>query len=327
MEKDAKVWRSSGYFYPPQTPEDEAGLKGYEELSKARLELWSPEKYPAGAAYLKSVGGFLDLAVEAAGREKWWMPMISEKDQVIPFIRPSMPLVSDLRQALCARFTLEAQAEDFEGFLRDAVAVKRLMRHLGFSPNFYDRLEAVSTESRLNESIGVVLGAGVLTEGQCRRVGAALDELGGPPGLVEAVDTFTRWQMLSAAAGIAMGKGKLIPFSVELEEGEIYAKALASINRDAVDWDGVLKQMNGIMDEMVACMRAPMRAGVADAGGDSGPAVQPVGAGGEGRVAVEAGRGIARGLFGARVPGDLCDSGAAVVRPGRSVSPASGGAG
>ena len=96
------TWRSSGYFYEPKTPEDQAAGKGFDEMLESRYHLWDADKFPAAAAYLKSVDPFLNLAVEASSRPRWWMPYSSDDGRSMLFHSGPLPCGSDVQYSLCA---------------------------------------------------------------------------------------------------------------------------------------------------------------------------------------------------------------------------------
>ena len=118
--------------------------KALAELALAIHATWTADQFPRVADFLKTVQRPLDGVVEAVGRPRWWSPYLAKADFDIPLV--SRRVEAEAVTALCARSTLRAKSGDFDGFLADAIAARRLARNAA-GDCFLERLTATSMEA------------------------------------------------------------------------------------------------------------------------------------------------------------------------------------
>ena len=219
-----------------------------DEPVKAARTCWTADDYPELARYLSHEEKNLKLAQEAAGREKWWSPYVG--DSMIDVMLPALGAAREVGKIWCARATLRAGSGDFAGFLEDVTAARRLARHVGGGATLIERLVGVAMEALACQTIGAVAGSGKLSAEQCDKLAKAMGEFSALPTTRESVDVFERWEQLDCVQLGALGKSP----SPELKD---LWGPMTGIDREAVDWDVVLKRINKEMDAQVATMKAP----------------------------------------------------------------------
>lgn len=245
----AVVWQSYADFLAPNRKGHEEPPGGF-DYRQARQELWTPDQRANLAAFLKKQEKLLDTAVEAAARARWWSPLVGTDSCVLgltgsPFLRG----ICSVSESLCARATLRARAGDFDGFLRDALAVKQIARHFGRCGTITECVMGLGLDKCANEAIGTVVGSGTLPEAQCAALAKSLAALGPMPSLVESVDGLERFGQLDLLILIAGGG--------EFASPGISSKHYAAVDRNAVDWDCALKRVNRTYDHVVAALKEP----------------------------------------------------------------------
>ena len=227
--------------------------KALTELGVAMQTMWTAEQSPRVADFLKTVQGPLDGVVEAAGRPRWWSPYLATAEFDIPLV--SRRVEAEAVTALCVRSTLRAKSGDFDGFLADAIAARRLARHAA-GDCFLERLTATSMERHACEAMGAVVGSGILNADQVAAVKKANDALPPLPSIWQAADERERWSKLEMAELVAMGRTDVLDHMYD-DPKNPHPSPWKSIDIQAVDWDVVLKRTNAIVDEEVVAVKAP----------------------------------------------------------------------
>lgn len=212
---------------------------------------WKAGDNPGVATYLAANGKFLDLAVAASQKPYWWDTAASVDGTVMQVMLPSLNWLRAVSNALCGRALLQAGAGNFNGFLSDVIAVKRLSR-LTAGWTFISRLVSAGLDRVANDTIAAVVANGSLTSAQCAQLAKALDGITPLPEMTEVFDIGERWEQLDIAATLAMGKLKRGTLgSQELQD------RLSHIRPDDLDWNIVLRRMNQQVDAVVALMKGP----------------------------------------------------------------------
>jgi hypothetical protein len=214
-------------------------------VAAARTRPWRRGDFPGLADYLQSNERLLNLAVEAAEKPKWWVPAVEIEGQLCVQNTRSL---REVALVLCARAAGRAGAGDGAGFVRDVLAAKRLGRHVA-SMDMTGVFMAERIDEQADATIGAVAGAGLLDGEACAALGAGLDGLGKLDSEREAVDVGARWGVLDFVQALATGADGALDGFVESDR-----QRLAWIARDEVDWDIVLRRMNGSADELIGIM-------------------------------------------------------------------------
>jgi hypothetical protein len=244
----------------------EAGLKAeaeksYEPVDFAVRNLWAAEEFPRFAKYLEDQGKVLDAVKAAFARERYYSPYVGrEAGFVMNSGHSSMGRLSEMSRFLAARATLRAKAGDFDGFLSDVEGVMRIAQHVGSGATTLEWMVGNSVQRLGLRAIGVAAGRELFTRGQLERLGKLLDGMQKFPSAAERVDVFERWCMLDTMAFVAM-RGEPVEGEFELYRDELYR----GIERESVDWNVVLKELNGIFDRMREAFRPATMEGLDEA--------------------------------------------------------------
>jgi hypothetical protein len=228
---------------------------GREPLYQSSIKMWKESEYPQFAAYLKHQDGSLALVVEAVAAPKWWTPNVSTNGTVEWILLPELNRMRDVSNALCGRALLRAKQGDFDGFLSDATAVKRLARRTaGWS--IISHLVAVGIDCIANQTIGAAAGAGGFSGNQCAKLDKMLDGLDPIPSISESFDSGERWAMLDSTQCIAMGKIQLL--ATGNADSDRWIRTFKNMDTHSVDWDMALLQLNGYYtDDIDPILKAP----------------------------------------------------------------------
>jgi RNA polymerase sigma factor (sigma-70 family) len=227
--------------------------RGREPLDQSRIRMWKENEYPQFAAYLKRQDGSLDLAVEAVAAPKWWMPAVSTYGTLSWVLIPELNRMRSVANVLCGRALLRAKQGDFDGFLSDVTAVKRLARRTA-GWTMVGHLVAWRINFIANETIGAAAGAGIFSGDQYAKLGNMLDGLDPFPPFWESLDSGERWSVLDSTQCIAMGKIQSVGGDYVNDQ---WFRTLKNIDAHSVDWDAVMSRLNGNYDEIVSISKAP----------------------------------------------------------------------
>jgi hypothetical protein len=208
-------------------------------LDRTNIRSWKPKDFPAYADYLKAQGPWLDLAEQAAAKPQWWAPSVSTNGTFGQILLPELNTMRGISMALCSRALLRANQGDFDGFLADVIAAKRLARDAaGFT--FIGALVETNIDYLADRTIGGAAGAGIFSSAQCASL---------------AKDVGERWAMLDVTQWIAMGKIDLLAAGSARDDE--WLRPFRSLDRDSVDWDSVMRTLNAYCDEVTKILQAP----------------------------------------------------------------------
>ncbi len=217
---------------------------------------WKSEEHPKVAKFLADNGKFLDLAVKASGKPMWWDPAVSTDGSLGQVLLPWLNYDRAVCVALCGRALLREGSGDFDGFVSDVIAVKRLTR-LGAGWTMVSRLVAANIDRLVNGAIGAAVGSGSLTAAQCAQLGKALDGIAPMADITDVVDLGERWSGLDIVERLAMGN---------LKKGDLDTRLMEQLapGRKDIDWNIVLRRVNEPADRGVALLRDPKMADLQD---------------------------------------------------------------
>jgi hypothetical protein len=230
------------------------GWTGYSReprIGQGALHLWKAEDDPAYVAYLNSQENILDFATQAAAKPRWWSPYVSSTGSLMMVLLPQLNPMRNVSNTLCDRALLRARQGDFDGFLSDVMTVKWLSRRTSGSFIVCD-LVAIGIDILADRTIAAAAGAGIFSTDQCAKLAKALDGLEPLRPLWRSVDT-ERLTALEWSESIATGN--LQRLSEGGADSDRWQKMFKEVDRDSVDWNAVLKQINGDYDELVLQLR------------------------------------------------------------------------
>ncbi len=158
---------------------------------------------------------------------------------------------------------LRFEAGDFDGFLKDATAMKQLARHLEKSPTVIEQLVGVAIEALASQSIAGAADSGKLTPSQ----GAAIESmLAALPAHTAIAAEWERFILLDSTIELATGHFGGV---VGLVVGEHTMDSMfPPADMKSVDWDLVLKREVAFTDEQAKLADAPDVAAIREKGAE-----------------------------------------------------------
>jgi hypothetical protein len=204
---------------------------------------------------LKSNEDMFAVVTQAAAKPRWWEPSVSENGSMLMILLPELNLMRAVSLDLCNRALLRAQRGDFDGFLSDVITVKRLGRgaDCGF---LVGNLVSNGIDVLVDRAISAAAGAGIFSSDECAKLAAALDTLE-PPALVwQTMDLGERWGGLDWAESIATGNLDRLSEGGG-QDGDRWIRIFKSVDRNSVDWNTVLLQINSAYDQIAQIIKIP----------------------------------------------------------------------
>ncbi len=116
-------------------------------------------------------------------------------------------------------------------------------------------LVAIGMNRLADETIGAAVGAGSFSSEQCAKLAAVMDNVPPPKAMWETMDQCERWSPLDMVQFIAEGQAQTLASGNAANDK--WLAPFKSLDRNSVDWNAVLKRMNGLSDEMVAILKSP----------------------------------------------------------------------
>lgn len=196
--------------------------------------------------YFGKVGPFLDRVDEATGKEKWWEPTGTLESGEVGY--PWMGWWLRVNDDLAARAQWKWSRGDFDGFLAEVVAMKRLAR-AGGHPLLTQLQVSGLFEQWTGITVGTAASRGKMTAAQCAALGKALAGFGPLRSVADWEDQEGRWLELGRLERTALGKGP----AWRTKEGDSVEFPREMLGE--VDWDIVLKRANALIDERVAALK------------------------------------------------------------------------
>ncbi len=228
--------------------------------------LWMAPDNPELAEYLQTQSHFFDLAEEASKRSHFFVPFVSDDGSVSGAAVFSHTGIVEFARTWAARAMLRAGSGDFDGALRDIVALKRLARLLPQDGLVISTMLGYVMDRIANAGINTMAMSGNLTAEQCDLLTKAI-QMPPLPSISDSLDTLERWRTLDMVITLSRrGVTPLIgdrPQDLLSEPGAIFL----SIDLLKIDWDRALKLFNERRDAELAAMRQPagtMRQAFAD---------------------------------------------------------------
>jgi hypothetical protein len=216
--------------------------------------LWKAQDDPAYVAYLNSQENILDFATQAAAKPRWWSPYVSSTGSMMMVLLPQLNPMRGVSNTLCDRALLRARQGDFDGFLSDVMAVKRLSRRTS-GPFIVCDLVAIGIDVLADRTIAAAAGSGIFSTDQCAKLAEAMDALEPMPPLRETINVGERWAALDWTESIATGN--LERLSEGGADGNRQSRIFKAVDLNSVDWNAVLQQINGDYDQIIETMKAP----------------------------------------------------------------------
>lgn len=223
------------------------------QMMEAARRPWKEEEMPVVAGWLKASEKGLMKVEEACGRERWYVPMVSEK-------RPeswgdALPPLAPVRfagEALAARGMLKAGSGDVKGAIEDLQRERRLARLSVQGGTFISHLVGRAMDVQAMRAYQGWTASGQLNEEGLAAVEKAVGELGEMPSVMECFEV-ERMLALDSVMSCFRGDGEAVmrPMAMELDE----SKRVDLGDLAAADWDVVMKEVHHRAERIAAAWR------------------------------------------------------------------------
>ncbi|MDB5320037.1 MAG: hypothetical protein JWN40_1668 [Phycisphaerales bacterium] len=254
----AKVCQKLGIAPPEQAkgaelpPNDPAGL---DETLKG---LWTADKAPQVAEWLKAMDGQLKLLVDASKHDRYYMPLVREQasDPLVSVLLPHLSHQRHLCNALKSRAMLRLGNEEMDGFCDDVIAIVRIGRLTTHAPTLVENLVGTACEASGLDAMKVAATGRWLSEAQVDRL---LKELRAAPARRPMYDVFEGGErgflleFLQTAAVHGVGEAQKMLGAL----GQRNAITLAPVDPVAKDWNAAMRKANGWYDQLAEAGKKP----------------------------------------------------------------------
>ena len=218
----------------------------FREATKAP---WNSREHPELARCLEINKKYLDLAVAASKRPRYYAPLLSKDDQPAVFnaMLPNLQSFRAIGGALTARAMLNVNLGNTDSACEDLLAVHRLARLIGQGPTLIERLVGMALESIACKGDNTLATSGRLSSTQAQMYLAQLQGLPILPGIAESIDKGERFSGLDAAMfcrreGFEALSGLVVGAKREKR---------THVAQNKFDWNEVLGIVNSWYDRLV----------------------------------------------------------------------------
>jgi len=244
--------------YLQSTGVPEASLDSFEAQRDDLIgKLWNEKDLPEVAEWLKQEEKHLDAIVAASVRDHYYLPANSPDGTLIGLFLPSLALQRDLARGLSLRAGLRAAQGNIDAARRDAMAIHRHANLLSHSGSMIEMLVSCAIETLATETDAATISSGKLTTAEAKSTLADLQHL--PPfgSFVDTCNTAERLCMLDAVMAFVRGKGNAFISVLPSTPDVVQALDITPEQAQKIDWDAILRIVNGHYDAIVAAVAQP----------------------------------------------------------------------
>jgi hypothetical protein len=255
-EHYAKVWKKLGVA-PPEPPKD-LPPDNVVGLDETLTGLWTADKAPQVAQWLKAQEGLLKLMIEGSKRDRYYMPLVreNESDPLVSVLLPHLMHQRRLCNALKSRAMLRLGNEEMEGFCDDAIALVRIGRLTTHAPTLVENLVGTACEAMGLDAIKIAAAGRWLSEAQVDRL---LKELRAAPARRQMYDVFEggergfMLEFLQTAAVHGVGEAEKMLAALGPKNGI----TLPPVDPIAKDWNAAMRKANWWYDQLAEAGKLP----------------------------------------------------------------------
>jgi type II secretory pathway pseudopilin PulG len=251
----------------PTTPADtKESQEMWAQLEQAQTRPWSKEEFPEIAGWLEANHAPLRRIEEAAGRPRYYAPLVPSGDP--PMISVLLPICQESRNAarlLAARAMFRLHDGKVGEAWQDLLACHGLARQQGQGFTLVEGLVAIVIEEAALRGDAALAHYGRPTAAQVRQMKADLAALPPMPRMADCLDHGERFMYLDTVSSIArLGLSHLDELAgtdVLSERPTDLFKGIALEGLSAmIDWGEPLRLGNQWYDRLAAAARKPTRA-------------------------------------------------------------------
>jgi hypothetical protein len=214
---------------------------------------WTAQQIPPLAKWVDSNQKPLDLIVEASRRPRYYSPsptlIDNHHDTLIAMLLPGAQAVRDAARGLSLRAMRRIGENQLKDAWRDILAIYRLSALVAQGPTIVEQLVAMALRGIACQATAVLLSSDQLTNELARQIQQDLATVTTFSNLANCVDQMERICTLDSVV-----YASIYGFN-SLDLGAVPNASLGVLDHSSVDWNIILKKLNGEYDEAAAAMR------------------------------------------------------------------------
>jgi type II secretory pathway pseudopilin PulG len=216
---------------------------------------WTGQQIPPLAKWVDANQKPLDLIVEASRRPRYYSPsptlIDNHHDILVSMLLPGAQAVRDAARGLSLRAMRRIGENQLKDAWRDILAIYRLSALVAQGPTIVEQLVAMALRGIACQATAVLLSSDRLTNEIARQIQQDLATVTPFSNLANCVDQMERISTLDSVV-----YASIYGFDA-LGEGAVPNASRAAIEHSSVDWNIILRKLNGEYDEAAAAMRLP----------------------------------------------------------------------
>jgi hypothetical protein len=253
--------KSTGAAGAEKGQETDAAKLAFEQHLQIMDRPWSKKEFPIAASWLDENAKQIDLIVAATKRPRYYVPLVTTKDEPGMLIAALLPLITQSREAaraLNARAMFRIGSGQADEAWQDLLACHRLARLVSQGPTLIDMLVGIAIEGLAIHGDGMLVHEGKLTAEQARRFAGEFRQLPPMGKMVDKINGAERFMLLDCVTAIAC-KG---PAEIGRLDGgrdgkgtwDWLTKVLAIV---FIDWNEPMRMGNHWYDRLAAVLSKP----------------------------------------------------------------------
>ena len=269
-----------GDYLKPSFPNDDVDVSGLNRNQQAELldklmeqyassqeGPWKREQYPELATWIESNKVPLDLIHFAGLRDRYFMPIILEQDELddqsfaLPLVADILPLCQVNRaiaRMLCCRAMLSLGSGNHGAAWKDLMTCRRLGRLVSQGPSIVEALVGIAIEQTANEATTVFLNHGQPSIAELQIWRAEMAQLPPIAKISDKVNLMERCTILDAIQTMAFQEEQAVELlGVDPDLGAV-ARVVQALPLQSIEWTGALRVANSWYDRLVTAMNLPL---------------------------------------------------------------------
>ena len=269
-----------GDYLKPSFPNDDVDVSGLNRNQQAELldkmmeqyassqeGPWKREQFPELATWIESNKVPLDLIHFAGLRDRYFMPIILEQDELddqsfaLPLVADILPLCQVNRaiaRMLCCRAMLSLGSGDHDAAWKDLMTCRRLGRLVSQGPSIIEALVGIAIEQTANEATTVFLNHGQPSIAELQIWRTEMAQLPPIAKISDKVNLMERCTILDAIQTMAIQEEQAVELlGVDPDLGAV-ARVVQALPLQSIEWTGALRVANSWYDRLVTAMNLPL---------------------------------------------------------------------
>jgi hypothetical protein len=264
-----------GDYLKPVFPNADVDVSGLDRNQQAELleqyassqeGPWKREQYPELATWIESNKVPLDLIHFAGLRNRYFMPIILEQDELdeqsfaIPLMADILPLCHVNRaiaRMLCCRAMLSLGSGNHGAAWEDLMTCRQLGRLVSQGPSIIEVLVGIAIEQTANDATTVFLNHAQPSIAELQTYRAEMAQLPPIARISDKVNLMERCTILDAIQTMAIQEEQAVELlGVDPDLGAV-AQVVQALPLQSIEWTGALRVTNGWYDRLVTAMDLP----------------------------------------------------------------------